>query len=467
MTRELARCSLAGLGATLVLATGCGPSGPKTTVVPDGTSVVFLTIDTLRQDHLGRSGHRRNTTPYLDRLAAESVYFTHAFAQSSWTLPSMLSMFSSLEPAIFGVTRGVAPLDKPDKAGKLGVEEVVLEYFSNEYTTLTEVLNEAGFVTAGFSTNGHLRVEQGFAQGFAVFDQVTCTWEKAECVFEIASDWLDEYVAVPRDRPFFLWIHLFDPHFDERHDGDLPSPLYTPARGDEELFARPDETSLPLEERTRIAYDRKIRHTDDQIALFVEDLRERGLLDGSLFVVAADHGEEFNEKGRWGHSKSLENTLVRVPLLFRTPGGTAQAVVDAPVSNMDIAPTVLEFLGFDVPDAMRGTSLLSALRGEPLEPKVGYGETRRFEFDYRFRIDPARNRKLVLDMHSGTRSLYSITDDPSENTDLAAIESHTADAMERELRDEIVEMESRSASHTRRDSLSAEEIQHLRDLGYL
>ena len=463
--------SLAFAAAVLFAACADTPPAEKVTRLPDGTSVVFLTIDTLRNDHMSRNGHPRATTPYLDRLALEGVYCSRCYAQSSWTLPSMLSMFSSLEPAIFGVTRGVAPIAKPGQKQKnaLEEEEVIIEYFSDHYTTLTETLSEHGFKTAGFSTNGHLRVEQGFAQGFDSFDQDSCAWGTATCIFALAVEWLDEYLSQKRDRPFFLWVHLFDPHFDERHDGDLDSPLYTPARGYDQLF--PSDGRLSLEERTRIAYDRKIRHTDDRIAVFVEELRVRGILDRVVLVIAADHGEEFNEKGEWGHSKTLYNTLVHVPLIFRFPQGQSsesplRGVIDVPVRNMDIAPTLLDALGLPPRPEMRGTSLMSAFRGEPHRAPQGYGETRRFEFDLRFLVDPARERKLVLDMVSGGRELYDLGDD-AELYDLASVEPETADALENDLRAAIAEMESLAAPTTQSSTLSAKEIEHLKSLGYL
>ena len=116
---------------------------------------------------------------------------------------------------------------------------------------------------------------------------------------------------------------------------------------------------------------------------------------------------------------------------------------------------------------MRGTSLLRAFRGEPFRPPRGYGETRRFAFDLRFLVDPTRNRKLVLDMETGERELYNLTDDPDELSDLATAEPEAADALERALRTAIAEMESRAARSSRVENLSAVEIQHLRDLGYL
>ena len=231
------------------------------------------------------------------------------------------------------------------------------------------------------------------------------------------------------------------------------------------MLEEPDG-ELSLEERTRIAYDRKIRHTDDRIAAFVEELRARGILDRVILVIAVDHGEEFNEKGEWGHSKTLYNTLVHVPLIFRFPNGQPRGVVDAAVRNMDIAPTLLDALGLPPHPDMRGRSLMAAFRGEPFRAPQAYGETRRFEFDFRFLVDPALDRKLVLDMNSRGRELYSLGDD-AELNDLADEEPEIADALERELRATIAETESLAAPERQQSTLTAKEIEHLKALGYL
>ena len=192
----------------------------------------------------------------------------------------------------------------------------------------------------------------------------------------------------------------------------------------------------------------------------------RGILDRVLFVVAVDHGEEFNEKGEWGHSKTLYNTLVHVPLIFRFPGGQPRGVVDAAVRNMDIAPTLLDALGLPPHPDMRGRSLMASFRGEPFRAPQAYGETRRFELDLRFLVDPARDRKLVLDMKSPGRALYRLGDD-AELDDLKDEEPEMANALERELRAAIAEFESLAAPERQKSTLSAKEIENLKALGYL
>lgn len=433
---------------------------------PARPSLIWISVDTLRADHLSRNGHSRDTTPYLDSLFREGIYCTRAYAQSSWTLPSMLSLISSLSPAEIGITSGVKPIPRPGETGSKAAArgDIRLEHFSERHLTLAEVLQSGGYATAGISTNGHLRIEQGFAQGFAHFDQTSCMWDTASCALGAARTWLDARDPASA-QPFFLWIHLFDPHFDHRNDGVAPWPLYRAPEGYEALF--PPQPGEPAEERVRRAYDRKLRYLDDQLRGFVEELRQRGALEHALLAFSVDHGEEFDEHGLWGHSKSLRDTLVHVPLFFRFPGTAPAGDFEAPVRNLDVAPTLLDALGLAVPPAMRGQSLVPAFRGAEASALPAYGETRRFELDLRYWLDPASGRKLVLDLAQGSRALYDPERDPGERSDLLAREPEVAAALERALRARIAEEESRAVALQQGGAISEQERQHLKDLGYI
>jgi arylsulfatase A-like enzyme len=439
---------------------GCWREGAVEPVEP--VNVVLITIDTLRQDHLSRNGHSRETTPTLDRLAEEGVYWQQSYAQSSWTLPSMLSLFSSLPPAVFGIREGLAPLPKPGEDGRDAPDRSTFlrEMFAEQNIVLPEVLQEAGWVTAGFSTNGHLCREQGFAQGFDYFDQTSCMWGDAACVTGAATGWLDEPRSTDEERPLFLWVHFFDPHFDR---AGWP-PVYEAPAGYEDRFRANADT---VEEETRIAYDRKIRYMDDRLAEFLEDLGARGLLGNTLLVVAADHGEEFAEKKRWGHSRSVRNTLVHVPLLMKFPGGEFTGDRGETVSNQDIAPTVLEYLGLAIPDEMEGESLLPVLRGgSPPESPV-YGETRRFGRDLRFLLDRASREKLVLNFRDQRARLYDLDSDPDERHNLSRVDRERTQELVAMLEDAVEGMEARSTRSAVADELTDEQVQRLRTLGYL
>jgi arylsulfatase len=426
-----------------------------------GTPVIFLTIDTLREDHISRSGYPRETTPFLDSLAAESVYFTRCISQCSWTLPAMLTLISSLPPPVFGIHDGVAPVPRDDAQPQptpVGTAAMSREVFAEAHVTLAEVLREHGYRTVGISTNGHLIERQGFAQGFAEFDETTCMWGIAECALDRALVAID---AAPAE-DLFLWVHLFDPHFDTHGD----PPVYVPPPGYEALFGA-DETR-DLVARTVADYDRKIRYTDDELRRFCAALDERGLLERCLLVIAADHGEEFNEKGRWGHSKAVTNTLINVPLLVRLPGGRGGGrLVDDLVGNIDVMPTILDLLGLPEPPAVEGRSLRPALEGRVLPPLPVYAETLRMGRDIRCLIDPVLDRKVTMDARARAVTLHAFSSDFAEQRDLSEQRPAEAQGLAERLAERIKTMQRRAIREVQRETLTEDEEERLRGLGYI
>jgi len=437
---------------------GRSPQPVALGTLPAGTPVLFLTIDTLREDHLGRSGYARETTPFLDSLAAQSVYFSRCFSQSPWTLPSMLTLISSLPPPVFGIREGVAPIPRAGELPAVETPEMRREAFAQAHVTLAEVLRERGYRTRGVSTNGHLIARQGFTQGFDEFDETACMWGIAECALDRA---LAAIERGPRDS-LFVWVHLFDPHFDQTGQ----PPVYLPAPGYETLFG--SDAGRSPEAAAAAAYDRKIRYTDDRLRDFFAALAERGLLDRFLVVVAADHGEEFNEKGRWGHSKALTNTLIHVPLIVHLPGGRAGgAVVDDVVRNLDVMPTILDLLGLPAPATAEGVSLRPALEGRRLPALPVYAETMRMGLHLLCLIDPALDRKVVMDFRSRSIELYAFAGDLREADDLARRFPQEALSLAERLRAMRDELAERAILETAPGEMSEEELERLRSLGYL
>ncbi len=450
--QTIKRACLAGL-AGILLSCGNPPGGPA---LPKGTAVFLLTIDTLREDHMSLSGYDRETTPFLDSFASSGVYFSNCYAQSSWTLPSMLSLISSLPPPVFGIKNGVAPIPRFDDK-EASSHTTAIEYFAESHVTLAEALQGEGYRTVGVSTNGHLIERQGFTQGFDFFDEENCMWGTAEEAFAVAWNAIEE----PSDKPLFLWVHLFDPHFDSTGT----PPLYYPQSGYQERFGEQIPGDVVL--NTIADYDRKIRYADDQIRLFFGKLYHAGYLEEMLVVVAADHGEEFFEKKLWGHAKSLANTLVHVPLIFRVPGETAGRTVDGVVSNMDVMPTILDLLGISPPETVEGESLLGALRGELFEGHAVYTETQRGKKNLRALIDPVTNRKLVLDLKKDRHQFYDLLSDRSELNNLSRREQAKTDRMVKRLRKMTEEMEKRAIVEVAPGTMTEEERKRLEGLGYM
>ena len=325
-------------------------------------NVILVTISSLRADHVGCLGYGRETTPHLDRFARENVLFRQAFATSGWMMPAHGSLFTSLYPSVHGATH----IDK-----SLG----------EAHRTLAEILTDSGYYCVGFCCGPRLDTEHGFAQGFHVFDDrrvaallETMEYETAkpfdlnqrrtnDLINDAAIAWLHNN----RHSPFFLFVHYYDNHWDYRPPAPYDS-LYDPdyeGSLDGTQIAREPLYSNPPDERDvrhMIAlYDGEVRQTDYDLGQFLDALREKGLLENSLIIVLGDHGEEFYEHGHTSHH-GVYDELIHVPMVISVPGRTA-AGTDALVSQIDILPTILDYLGIAAPDACKGRSLRPIIEG--------------------------------------------------------------------------------------------------------
>ncbi len=282
----------------------------------DDVNVIFIVIDTLRADHLSLYGYERLTSPNLDRMAAGGIVFKNAVSQSSWTKASMAGMWTATRPANSGIVH---------------YDHVI----PNEATLPAELFLEAGYRTAGIFRNGWVAPNFGFDQGFETYIKPRVGAERARIARKNPSgaylqgtdeDLLDsaiEYLDVYGHKRFFLYLHMMDLH----------QYVY-------------DDKATRFGTSYLDVYDQSINWTDRVIAKLVETLGERGLRKKTLIVIAADHGEAFNEHGWEGHAKNLYREVMSVPIIILPPffidGGIE---VDTLVSNMDLWPTILDIMG--------------------------------------------------------------------------------------------------------------------------
>jgi arylsulfatase A-like enzyme len=430
--RSLAFGLAAVLAFTLQLA-GCGDA-------PDAASVVLVSIDTLRPDHLGCYGYHRDTSPAIDELRRDAVLFSEAFAPAPSTLPSHASLFSSLLPQHHGasMTRSV-PLP-----------ETVL--------TLAEVLQAAGYRTAAFTGAGQLHSAFGFGQGFEVYHQPVA--DLAGAVDE-ATRWLDGLSG----EPFFVFLHTYEVHhpydpelalleqFAPDYDGELPAEISV------ELLRRINDGELELSEQDLdlvvSAYDAEIREMDRSLGRLLEQLRARGLYEESMIVLTSDHGEEFGEHGWVGwHSHTLYDELLRVPLIVKLPGGrSAGTTIEAPARLIDVAPTITEVAGAPIPPDFDGVDLL--------------GERPPSEVPIVAMIDHGSNDFEALRLRHWkwfAGRLFDLRTDPRELTDLAMAKPEVAAQLEARLRKLVGERQVPVAEAIEPDE---ETLEQLRALGYL
>jgi len=325
---------------------GCAPPSPP--------NVVVVLIDALRADHLSAYGYERATSPNLELLAAESVVFTNAHAQSPWTKPSVPTLFTSLYPVQHGVYEGEAH----GRSG--GLESDVL---GEHHDTLAEHFATAGYETVAWVNNAHLEEAHGFAQGFVRYEHESFD------AGEINSRFF-EFLDTAGSRPFFAYLHYLDVHWPFQPGAEFRD-RFGEADGST-LFDRKSWRGLrdginngtvvlsPADE-TRLGrlHDAAILAFDRRLGELVDALRQRGLLENTVLLITSDHGEELLDHGRVGHGGTLYREVIEIPLLVRVPGGRAR-LAHEPARLVDVLPTLLAAAGLPEADGVEGRDLLAS-----------------------------------------------------------------------------------------------------------
>ncbi|MDX2168151.1 MAG: sulfatase [Deltaproteobacteria bacterium] len=327
---------------------------------PPRPNVLVVLVDTLRPDRLGAYGNQRQLTPFLDELAARSTVFGNAYAQSSWTNPSVASLFTSRYQSQHRVTSFGSVLAADEQ-------------------TLAEVLRQHGYATAAFSANFLLQPKLGFDQGFDVYKAMSrpgvgavtgkpkLLKARAETINQAVLGWLDGRQNPAQ--PAFLYVHYMEPHapYDPPADalarafGATPQPDLQRINDFMEMpgFTADDEVAAAA----RLYYDAEVTALDASLRALFAGLEQRGFLRDAVVVLLADHGEELKEHGLLGHHQTLYEEVIRIPLMIQMPGQTTRQDIAAPVETLDIAPTLLARLGIEAPASFVGVSLDRKLPG--------------------------------------------------------------------------------------------------------
>ena len=454
-----------------VLALALAACGQRSTdVPPPPRNLVLVVVDTLRADHTGLHGYERGTTPFLDELAGRpgSFVFERAYSSAPWTKPSVATLLTGLDPRAHGVT-------------------LHHERLHSDHRTLAEHLTEAGFQTAGFQSNMLLAAAFGYDQGFAVWGEehlATHDRSTGEDVNADAIRWLNE--GRDPEAPYLLYVHHYEPHFNYLESGErwypgYPGPLTGEEGMDELIGAR---HQLRQEELDFLVsrYDAEILQQDGQLQALYRALEDAGQLEETLFVVTADHGEEFMEHGDLSHEFKLYDELVHVPLLVVDPRGTrsplAAADLSRPVSLTDLPATLLELMGGqplaneDGPLApFPGGSFLAATP-PGLLAHSSYLDAEGAERSRDMLLEPPYKliRQEAGAGFEATFELYDLEADPAERNDLAAerpdLVEVLAGRMDAELAHRLAEGPSADLAPEYVD-LSPEDIAKLKALGYL
>lgn len=318
-------------------------------------NIILIIVDALRSDHVSSYGYFRPTTPNLDDwFGDQGVRFNQAHASSVWTYPSNAAALSGRDPV---------------KAGTAGWYDLTLP---NDLGMLAEYLQAAGYYTAGFVTASFVTGARGFNRGFDIYDDSLTVGHPssyrgvAEELNALATAWLDTWTA--NSQPLFLFLYYFDPHtwyyapppydytlYDPTYTGSLTADVYA----DAQLVVSGDIVPTPRDvEHLHAIYDGEITYFDHYLGQMMSYLDNKQLLNNSLALLTADHGDSFGENNRWNHAGGLNHEELRVPMFMRYPGVIpAGHVVPDPVQGIDLVPTILDWAGLSIPAAVDGISL--------------------------------------------------------------------------------------------------------------
>jgi arylsulfatase A-like enzyme len=351
-------------------------------------NIILISIDTLRADHLSCYGYKRPTTPQLDRIAAEGILFKNAYSTAVWTPPAHASMLTGLYPSQHGT--------------------VNFRKLNDKIPTIAQTLRDHGFATAGFVNNPavgeFVGLDRGFTDFFEIWEGVTSKYllirgihflyrkwlgllgvqdHGAKKTNELAKEWLAAHAV--DERPFFMFLHYIEPH----NPIDAPYPYkkkFVEVNGaaalDMEkiqkvafnpLVCYTDNLKLNESERAYLIslYDGEIAYVDSMVGEVIESLRAMKILDDTMVIITADHGEHFGEHGHYSHTSSLYQPIVHIPLIIRYPRAyPAAELFEPPVQHVDIFPTLLDLLNI-------ADDSLNNLPGLSLLPRNGRLEIRR------------------------------------------------------------------------------------------
>ncbi len=413
---------------TLVCANVAAAESPR-------PNVLLVTVDTCRADRLGCYGYGLARTPVMDALAAEGVRCTNAATTAPITVPAHASILTGLLPPAHGVRDNGAYA------------------LSDRAVTLAERMKDAGYETAAFVSALVLNRRYNLTQGFDTYDDDL--WAEDEPKLFMIRDrpapktaehvvkWLELWEGAAERKPFFLWVHFFDPH-------------------------QPYESRAKTRHLIPTAYDAEIAQTDEGLALIIEALQEDGFYDNTLTVLTADHGESLGEHDEKTHGIFIYEATVHVPLILRWPGHLPEgSVYDGPVRCIDIMPSVLGALDLPGADATQGTDLMPALRGYmPMPDLPQYSESLLSELGFGMAPLYGVRSGGYKWIRAPKPELYELGADPRELRNVYSSTSEVAAALDDGLT-RILDDSRRFAIDSQQNPMDRETVEMLQALGYL
>jgi arylsulfatase A-like enzyme/lipopolysaccharide biosynthesis regulator YciM len=401
-------------------------------------NVILITLDTLRCDYISAYHSGKANTPHIDAIANEGVLFDRCIAQTPLTLPSHTSILSSSYPLYHQIR---------DNGGFLVPQSLEM---------VSEILQQNKISTSAFIASYVLHSKWGINQGFDTYsDEFDLTkfkkvslgivQKRADEVLGNAKKWLTIHKQTQKNKQFFSWIHLYDPHTPY----DPPSPW--------------------KEKYPRKPYRGEVEYMDDQLGQFFAFLKKQDIYDNTLIIVTADHGESLGEHGERTHGFFIYEPTVHVPLIIRAPFSFPIKKVENIVELIDIAPTILEALGLAIPDSYQGQSLLGLMFGDKERKKNNaYTET----FYPRLHFGWSELKALYYDKHwkyimAPKAEMYDLSKDKKEEHNLVLKKSYQSKQVKNRFQKFISQQSANARQPGEAKTLDKDDLQKLAALGYL
>lgn len=389
-------------------------------------NIILIAIDPLRADGLHALGNPRSITPTLDALANQGFLFTNAFAPSSWTLPSAMSLLTGTYPSVHKIINKELIGSKKDQ-----LFPADLRAASPGIVTLSSVLKKYGYVSGGFAGGAALDPSYGFDEGFSSYASPG-EFEGVSSSISKAIDFARQHTA---DK-MFIFLHGFDVHgqytppegivkkfVDPTYTGTLTGSAEEQKSLREEGVMQNDVHLTPSDTKfLRAIYDEKVERMDEKIAGFLAAYRALDVTRKTIIIFTSDHGEEFYEHGRIDHGMTLYDEVIHVPLIVVVPGISKSVRISDQVRILDVMPTILSLVGIvpqkSVREQLEGVSLIPTMSGVDQHLDV-YAETAYRYATFQNAIRTWDGWKLTYDQESFVYHLFNIRADPGELNDLA------------------------------------------------
>ena len=423
--------------------------------------MVLITLDTVRVDYLGCYGYPSTVSPNLDSLAQTSVVFERAYSTAPFTAPAHASILTSQHPSTHGIV-----FNGHRKPKRLKTEN----------RTIAKHLHEAGYATGAFVSTDCLDKQYGFDQGFEEFKSIEISHSDDKGGWgKMVSDFAKRWLLRNCQRPFFLWVHYFDPHLSYI----CPDNIYTELEIPRSVILLQEVNKIrkskePPPPNIKEAYRAEIYEMDKYIGELLEALESLNLRSSTVIAVVADHGEYLGEHGLYGHHRLYEE-VIRVPMIITIPGMEKIIKRKDVVSTIDLTPTLLKLLGADSLESAQGRDLLEPSASEKNIP--AFSEWRDFRIlnqrnkprphDFLISLQNQQYKLILSIVSKSGNKVFNLINDPGEMKNLANDDPDLFEQLEQAISLHITNDLPSGLMDTEDVQISSESIEMLKSLGYI